>query len=205
MTLPMVTRGVVDNSVKKKQNQVLEVTRPTSLDAPVSPPKKRSHSHTRSSKTRLEVSHSASTTLAVLEAGSVQICDHLSHFSLHLQKYIIPSKAFLTMRDFQDLYTRNKNAKGRHFVIHQHDHPIAGTHYDLRLQISESSSVSFAIMYGLPGNPNSKRLNRNATETRVHNLWVSMLNFSPKNRAGTVYDSEDVFVVQSPLSATSSS
>lgn len=47
-----------------------------------------------------------------------------------------------------------------------------GLHYDLRLQISQSSSISFAIMYGLPGNPNSKRLNRNATETRVHNLWV---------------------------------
>jgi tRNA G46 methylase TrmB len=27
-------------------------------------------------------------------------------------------------------------------------------------------------MYGLPGDPNSRRLNRNATETRVHNLWV---------------------------------
>ena len=49
---------------------------------------------------------------------------------------------------------------------------VIGVHYDLRLQISESSSISFAIMYGLPGNPNSRRLNRNATETRVHNLWV---------------------------------
>jgi hypothetical protein len=28
-------------------------------------------------------------------------------------------------------------------------------------------------MYGLPGDPNSKRLNRNATETRIHCLWVS--------------------------------
>jgi hypothetical protein len=27
-------------------------------------------------------------------------------------------------------------------------------------------------MYGLPGDPKSRRLNRNATETRVHTLWV---------------------------------
>jgi hypothetical protein len=33
--------------------------------------------------------------------------------------------------------------------------------------------VSWAIMYGLPGDPNSIRLNRNATETRIHCLWVS--------------------------------
>jgi len=51
-------------------------------------------------------------------------------------------------------------------------HPVAGVHYDLRLQISQTSSVSWACMYGLPGNPNSRRLNRNATETRVHNVWV---------------------------------
>lgn len=30
-------------------------------------------------------------------------------------------------------------------------------------------------MYGLPGDPNSRRLNRNATETRVHNLWNHLI------------------------------
>ncbi|KAI9749257.1 MAG: hypothetical protein M4579_006946, partial [Chaenotheca gracillima] len=30
-------------------------------------------------------------------------------------------------------------------------------------------------MYGLPGDPNSKRLNRNATETRVHCLWNHLI------------------------------
>lgn len=43
---------------------------------------------------------------------------------------------------------------------------------DLRLQFSESSSISFAIPYGLPGNPNSQRQGRMAIETRVHNVWV---------------------------------
>ncbi|KAI9899183.1 hypothetical protein N3K66_005644 [Trichothecium roseum] len=60
---------------------------------------------------------------------------------------------------------------GAHFVVHQHDHPAAGLHYDLRLQINETSSVSWAVTYGLPGDLNFVRLNRNATETRTHCLW----------------------------------
>ena len=52
---------------------------------------------------------------------------------------------------------------------------VAGTHYDLRLQCNPTSSISFAIMYGLPGDPNSRRLNRNATETRVHCLWNHLI------------------------------
>jgi hypothetical protein len=47
-------------------------------------------------------------------------------------------------------------------------------HYDLRLQFSETSTISFAIPYGLPGNPNSLRPNRMAIETRVHNLWNNL-------------------------------
>lgn len=85
-----------------------------------------------------------------------------------------PVRPLLSVERLLELFRRNDNPHGHHFVVHQHDHPIAGLHYDLRLQISESSSISFAIMYGLPGNPNSKRLNRNATETRVHNLWVCL-------------------------------
>lgn len=48
-------------------------------------------------------------------------------------------------------------------------------HYDLRLQFSQTSTISFAIPYGLPGNPNSVRLNRMAIETRVHNLWNNLI------------------------------
>lgn len=63
-------------------------------------------------------------------------------------------------------------------MVHQHDHPVSGPHYDLRLQFSETSSVSWSVMYGLPGDPNSRRLNRNATETRVHSYWVSFRSWS---------------------------
>lgn len=48
-------------------------------------------------------------------------------------------------------------------------------HYDLRLQFSQTSTISFAVPYGLPGNPNSVRPNRMAIETRVHNLWNNLI------------------------------
>ncbi|KAF4462813.1 ABC1 domain containing [Fusarium albosuccineum] len=77
---------------------------------------------------------------------------------------------------YASLFVNNAGSpRGAHFVIHQHDHPVAGTHYDLRLQINETSSASWAIMYGLPGDPNSMRLNRNATETRIHCLWNHLI------------------------------
>lgn len=115
---------------------------------------------------------------AAIESGAVIVQDHLSRFSELLEKASIPFSKTpelprLSIPDYRKLYESNAGSQhGAHFVIHQHDHPIAGTHYDLRLQINETSSVSWAIMYGMPGNPNSTRLNRNATETRIHSLWV---------------------------------
>lgn len=123
-------------------------------------------------------------TAAAVESGAAVVDDHLAHFSEHLAQFVtrpvgedcVPR---LSIDEYAALYTTNAGSKqGAHFVIHQHDHPIAGTHYDLRLQINETSSVSWAIMYGLPGDPNSIRLNRNATETRIHSLWVSWLCIS---------------------------
>lgn len=119
--------------------------------------------------------------LAAVEAGKEKVDDHLEVFSARLggvTRPQVPSVPRMTHDSWVDVYQRNQHDHGRHFVIHQHDHPIAGPHYDLRLQFSRTSSLSFAIMYGLPGNPNSRRLNRNATETRVHNLWVCSSSFS---------------------------
>ncbi|KAJ5543289.1 hypothetical protein N7535_005717 [Penicillium sp. DV-2018c] len=114
----------------------------------------------------------ASSSLAALEAGQVKVTDHLSVISTRLRECVrvLPDQptVLLPIKEWIDLYRRNEHPEGRHFVIHQHDHPIAGPHYDLRLQFSETSSVSWSIMYGLPGDPNSQRLNRNATETRNH-------------------------------------
>ncbi|KAJ3471412.1 hypothetical protein MRS44_001511 [Fusarium solani] len=115
-------------------------------------------------------------TTADIESGSAIIDDHLSHFKAHLSKHIITPSPPLPISSYASLYSSNVGSpQGAHFIIHQHDHPIAGTHYDLRLQINETSSASWAIMYGLPGDPNSVRLNRNATETRIHCLWSHLI------------------------------
>ncbi|KAJ3473293.1 hypothetical protein NLG97_g10393 [Lecanicillium saksenae] len=120
-------------------------------------------------------------TTAAVESGAAVVDDHLAHFSENLAQYVTQQAEDqlaprLAIDDYAALYKANAGSKhGAHFVIHQHDHPVAGTHYDLRLQINETSSVSWAIMYGLPGDPNSVRLNRNATETRIHSLWNHLI------------------------------
>jgi hypothetical protein len=81
----------------------------------------------------------------------------------------------LSIHDFSTLYRSNQQQHGNHFVVHQHNHPRAGVHYDLRLQFSETSSISFALPKGLPGNPNSRSIGRMAIETRVHNYWNHMI------------------------------
>ncbi|KAB5578512.1 ABC1 domain-containing protein [Coniochaeta sp. 2T2.1] len=119
-------------------------------------------------------------TSAAIEAGRMQITDHLSHFTALLTSHLLspfpPLLPRLPIPSYADLYTSStSNPHGAHFVVHQHDHPIAGVHYDLRLQINGTSSASWAIMKGLPGDANSTRLGRNATETRVHCLWNHLI------------------------------
>ncbi|KAF7119124.1 hypothetical protein CNMCM5793_008864 [Aspergillus hiratsukae] len=176
-----------NKQLQSTSDQVLEDRKPSSLstlDAPVSPPRRRSRikkvsdvrpvssaKQTNGADSKLPGSQPS---LAAIEAGTVEVTDHLKIFSSRLARCarpITPQVPRLPIRDWVDLYERNLHPNGRHFVIHQHDHPIAGPHYDLRLQFSETSSVSWSIMYGLPGDPNSRRLNRNATETRVHCFW----------------------------------
>ncbi|KAI9888026.1 MAG: hypothetical protein M1823_000147 [Watsoniomyces obsoletus] len=156
---------------------------PRSLAARVSPPRLRRRlvereKHNIKESPELQKKDPVLPSVEAVEAGTVQIEDHRAFFSSHLSKVsrdtstTSPSTPRISITGFTNLYKRHQHPHGHLFVVHQHDHPIAGTHYDLRLQFSESSSISFAIMYGLPGNANSKRLNRNAMETRVHNLWV---------------------------------
>lgn len=159
---------------------------PTTLTRGVSPPPVRQR-NTASTKPEIDekaIDAPAQPTTAEVEAGVLDVDDHIEFFSSKLASYTrTPSVApRLTHPSWLDLYHRNEASDGHHFVVHQHDHPVAGTHYDLRLQINATSSISFAIMYGLPGDPNSKRLNRNATETRVHCLWVchTMIAFTAR-------------------------
>ncbi|OKL62117.1 hypothetical protein UA08_02365 [Talaromyces atroroseus] len=154
----------------------------SSLTAPVSPPRK---------KSTAKKDTASSLSLAAVEAGQVTVDNPVELFSARLAAVSRPQSSSgtdsrISYENWLDLYARNQHENGHHFVIHQHDHPIAGPHYDLRLQFSDSSSLSWAIMYGLPGDPNSRRINRNATETRVHCLWNHMMEMGSRNTGSMI-------------------
>lgn len=159
------------------------MSQPSSLQRRVSPPplkRKRTAESEIIESRKSSKRRTSSPSLAAIEAGEAVIEDHLGYFRKHLEKACRPVEANiprLSIESFADLYRRNQHDNGHHFVVHQHNHPIAGIHYDLRLQFSSTSCVSWSIPYGLPGNPNSKRTSRMAVETRVHNLWVRMLSY----------------------------
>jgi hypothetical protein len=127
-------------------------------------------------------------TLAAVEAGKAKIDDHLAYFKAHLAKasrHTESETPRLPIENFASLYQSNQHAHGHHFVIHQHNHPRAGVHYDLRLQFSETSSMSFAVPKGLPGNPSSRSIGRMAIETRVHNYWNHLIE-SASSKTGSL-------------------
>ena len=126
--------------------------------------------------------------LAAIEAGRAEIEDHLAYFRGRLADASCetpPEVPRLSISSFSSLYQSNQHEHGHHFVIHQHNHPRAGVHYDLRLQFSESSSMSFAVPKGLPGNPNSRSIGRLAVETRVHNYWNHLIE-SASSKTGSL-------------------
>ena len=107
---------------------------PTSLEAPISPPcKRRKLSNPLNTKDKLAgLGEDDFPSLADVEAGEARIKDHLEYFSEHLSKYVNkrgeaerPEES-MELKDWKYLYRRNCHAHGRHFVVHQHDHPIAG-------------------------------------------------------------------------------
>lgn len=123
-------------------------------------------------------------TSALIESAQTKITDHLKYFASLLASSVLhpfpASQSRLPVSSYADLYAQSlHNSQGAHFVVTQHDHPVAGPHYDLRLQANGASSCSWAIMYGMPGDPNARGRSgavgggclRNATETRVHCLW----------------------------------
>jgi hypothetical protein len=65
--------------------------------------------------------------LAAVEAGEAQVRNHLAYFAKHLGAVtrLAPGPR-LSIEQFRELYQRNQHSHGRHFVVHQHDHPISG-------------------------------------------------------------------------------
>ncbi|KAI9701746.1 MAG: hypothetical protein M1820_006374 [Bogoriella megaspora] len=127
--------------------------------------------------------------LAALEAGQILIPNnHLSYITSRLHSLSRPSPSSfprIPFSDFIGLYERNQSDEGRHFVIHQHDHPVSGVHYDLRLQFEKGSSVSWALPYGVPGNAGSRRGRRMGVETRVHCVWNHLIE-TASNATGSL-------------------
>ena len=105
-------------------------TPPNSLGAPISPPpsKRRKLSSipiTTSELPKPEPDKSSS--LAAVESGEAHVKDHLEYFSRQLSRCIRePMSGLLGVEAWKDLYKRNCHSQGRHFVVHQHDHPVAG-------------------------------------------------------------------------------
>jgi hypothetical protein len=145
--------------------------------APTEPSKVRTNEESNTNLNRENVKQADDPSLAAIEAGKVEIQGHLEYFSEKLASVRRPTtnSPLHSIEDYKKLYRQNQHEHGRHFVVHQHDHPVSGVHYDLRLQFSETSAISFAIPYGLPGNPNSLRPHRMAVETRVHCLWNNLI------------------------------
>lgn len=138
--------------------------------------------------------------VAAVEASRAKVEDHLKFFKHHLTRALrgtptdVPR---ISVDEFSALYQSNQHHHGHHFVIHQHNHPKAGVHYDLRLQFSATSSVSWALPKGLPGNPNSRRPGRMAIETRVHNLWNNLIeSASMKTGSLLIWDTGTYSVLQ---------
>lgn len=97
--------------------------------------------------------HDGPSASALIENNTVKITDHLAWFSNLLTKATLnpfpAGQPQLPISEYQSLYNDSfHSSAGAHFVVTQHDHPIAGPHYDLRLQINGDSSCSWAIMYG---------------------------------------------------------
>ncbi|POS74550.1 hypothetical protein DHEL01_v207054 [Diaporthe helianthi] len=176
--------GFVSNPFVKKRNLEWSISPPPFRNAPVQVAEARTDAGrcSRDGPQKLQEGLSAS---AAIENATVKITNHLAWFSSLLTKATLQpfpaDQPRLTIPAYQSLYNNSfQSADGAHFVITQHDHPVAGPHYDLRLQINKDSSCSWAVMYGLPGDPNSRGRTgratgagvlRNATETRVHCLW----------------------------------
>lgn len=159
-----------DASFKEESAQYVDAGPPTSLSAPISPPSSSRREPGKLNKASHEQYRCSSTDDALLHgAKRSKRKDHSTTITPVESAHLYPPP-LLPLPSAMSLYRRNQNAQGHHFVIHQHDHPIAGLHYDLRLQFSATSSLSWAVPYGVPGNANSRRGMRMAAETRVHTL-----------------------------------
>lgn len=111
--------------------------KPASLEREISPPvKKRCLKLGNGTEVDQPAQHPSSApeqreklTPAAIEAGEHVIDDHLEYFCEHfsvIARSQSPGICRLGITAFRQLYERNLHGQGKHFVVHQHDHPISG-------------------------------------------------------------------------------
>ncbi|KAJ0303562.1 hypothetical protein COL516b_006567 [Colletotrichum fioriniae] len=116
---------------------------------PDSPPREPDHNPETEPKIKPETTTNLS---AALESGAVTQPDPAAHFFTHLAQHTLNPYPAHTPHlsanvgggggGLRSLFLSHVGSKrGAHFVVHQHDHPIAGVHYDLRLQVNATSSI----------------------------------------------------------------
>jgi hypothetical protein len=131
-------------------------------------------------------------TPAAIEACKAEGGSPLANFHKSISLFSRPPDGLgprISLDRYAALFEMNQHEHGCHFVVHQHNHPTRGVHYDLRLQISETSSFSFALPKGLPGIPNSSRPTRLAIEARVHSIWSHLIeNASRESGSLLIWD-----------------
>lgn len=119
---------------------ILSMPEPTTLRKEISPPPRKKRKdrsellehpqrQLESRQVREDQDGTASS-LAAVEAGEAEVADHLAYFAMHLtlKSRAEPREPRISVEEFKSLYQRNQHAKGRHFVVHQHNHPISGVH-----------------------------------------------------------------------------
>ena len=114
-----------------KRRRILNSPNPLNPDDPASP----SHS------SNLVIDDDDVVKPAAVEAGEASVDDHLEYFSRRLSRCVnvsvLGDGALMGFGEWKELYMRNCHERGRHFVVHQHDHPVAGMCAFLTLCLSD--------------------------------------------------------------------
>ena len=210
---PQTGPGLVSNPFVKKRNLQWSISPPP-------PKRKRPESQGDPPPSACEA-HLHALSSAAIEAGRARVQDPAAHFASVLSASArgdglsssgTSAPACISATAVKALYdacaasdgggddARRRRQDG-HFVVHQHDHPIAGPHYDLRLQINPTSSASWAVMYGLPGDPGSVHPGRTAAETRVHCLWNHLIETASSATGSLLIWDTGTYEVLPPLAS----
>lgn len=129
------------------EQRIQMIRQPSSLAKDISPPPSRKTTTGPISGPKASNNASPPETAphaADIEAGQVQITDHLMFFANRhkaCSRFTATEIPRISIKDFSELYQRNSHRNGRHFVVTQHDHPVSGNHSCAELQPKTSADL----------------------------------------------------------------